>query len=97
VNSADQLATLLADEEVALRDGDAQALLSLAQHKEVLLKALQSDPPAKEVLLELLQTNRRNGLLARSGLSLLNQVLGATSGSGIVKARPSGQFLCETV
>ncbi len=97
MSPADRLAALLVEEATALRHGDAEAVLFLAKEKEDLLVAIKEDPPPAERLRELLASNRDNGLLARSGLALLNQVLGAETGYGPERQRAPGKFLSESV
>jgi hypothetical protein len=94
---ADRLAALLVEEEVALRHGDAEAVLFLAQQKNELLSSLMEDPPAPERITELLEKNRCNGMLARSGLALLNQVLGSPSAYGSERSSRAGSILSESV
>ena len=93
---ADQLAALLVEEEAALRRGDAEAVLLFADQKNVLMDALKDHPPSEAQLEELIQKNRANGLLARSGLSLLNQVLGASTSYGQEGMSRAGQILSES-
>ena len=96
MSAAGQLAALLVKEEAALRRGDAEAVLLFAAEKNGLILALRTDPPADEVLSELIEKNRANGMLARSGLALLNQVLGNTSTYGQDAQSKSGQILSES-
>ncbi len=96
MSAAGQLAALLVKEEAALRCGDAEAVLLFAAEKNGLILALRNDPPTDEVLSELIEKNRANGMLARSGLALLNQVLGNTSAYGQDAQSKSGQILSES-
>ena len=97
MNAADRLQDLLSEEQTALRHGDAEAVFALAQEKEELVDQLRQDPPSSERLEALLTDNRRNGLLARSGLSLLNQVLGTVPSYGPEPPKTAaGQFLNES-
>lgn len=96
MSAADKLTALLVEEEAALRRGDAEAVLLFAKHKEELVRSLSEDPPAEAVLSALLEKNRANGLLARSGLALLNQVLGNPSTYGADPTDRSGRFLSES-
>ena len=96
MSEADQLAALLVKEEAALRRGDAEAVFLLASEKEDLVIALSDDPPLEDVLRELIEKNRANGMLARSGLALLNQVLGNSSSYGQGGQSRSGQILSES-
>ena len=96
MSAADQLAALLVEEEAALRRGDAEAVFLLAAEKEALVVALRDDPPTEDVLRELIEKNRSNGMLARSGLALLNQVLGNSSSYGQEGQSRSGQILSES-
>jgi|MDSW01.1.fsa_nt_gb hypothetical protein len=95
--AADLLDALLVEEETALRRGDAEAVLSCAHEKGALINRLMSEPPDTERLTALVEKNRRNGQLARAGLSLLNQVLGGGVGYGAdAKQLQSGHFLDES-
>ena len=96
MSAAGQLAALLVKEEAALRRGDAEAVFLLAAEKEELVDALRQDPPLEGVLNELIEKNRANGILARSGLALLNQVLGNSSSYGQEGQSRSGQILSES-
>ena len=96
MSAADLLAALLVKEEAALRRGDAEAVFLLAEEKEGLVIALQDDPPAADVLSDLIEKNRTNGMLARSGLALLNQVLGNSNAYGQETHSTSGQILSES-
>lgn len=96
MSAAGQLAALLVKEEAALRRGDAEAVFLLAEEKEDLVIALRDDPPAEDVLSDLIEKNRTNGMLARSGLALLNQVLGNSSAYGQEAQSKSGQILSES-
>ncbi len=96
MSAAGQLAALLVKEEAALRRGDAEAVFLLAGEKEALIIALRDDPPSEDVLSELIAKNRTNGMLARSGLALLNQVLGNPSSYGQDGQSRSGQILSES-
>jgi hypothetical protein len=93
---ADQLAALLVKEEAALRRGDAEAVFLFADQKIELMGALKEHPPSEIQLHQLIQKNRSNGLLARSGLALLNQVLGASSSYGQEGVSRAGQILRES-
>jgi hypothetical protein len=94
---ADRLAALLVEEATALRHGDAEAVLFLAQQKNELMSALMDDPPPPERIEKLLEMNRNNGMLARSGLALLNQVLGSPSAYGSDRISRAGSILSESV
>ena len=93
----DQLDALLDAEFAALKAGDAEQVLALAGQKRSLVQQLQDLSPPREDLQRLIQKNRANGVLARSGLALLNQVLGAGShyGQGTAPSRV-GQFLSKS-
>ena len=97
MSAADQLAALLVREEAALRRGDAEAVLLFSDQKNELMESLKDHPPSEEQLVELVQKNRANGLLARSGLALLNQVLGANTSYGQEGVSRAGQILSESV
>ena len=94
---ADRLAALLVEEATALRHGDAEAVLFLAQQKNDLMSALMDDPPRPEQIEKLLEMNRNNGMLARSGLALLNQVLGSPTAYGGERLSRAGSILSESV
>ena len=96
MSAAGQLSALLVKEEAALRRGDAEAVFLLAGEKEALVVALLADPPPEDLLSELIEKNRANGMLARSGLALLNQVLGNPSSYGQDGQSRSGQILSES-
>ena len=96
MHPADQLAALLVEEEAALRRGDAEAVLLFADQKISLMEALKEQQPSQQQLVELIRKNRSNGLLARSGLALLNQVLGASSSYGQEGVSRAGQILRES-
>ena len=96
MSAAGQLAALLVKEEAALRRGDAEAVFLLAAEKEALVVALRDDPPTEDILRTLIEKNRSNGMLARSGLALLNQVLGNSNSYGQEGLSRSGQILSES-
>jgi len=97
VKVLDQLGALLDAEFAALKAGDAEQVMALAGQKLDLVQQLQALAPPEEALQRLIEKNRANGVLARSGLALLNQVLGAGShyGQGSAPSRV-GQFLSKS-
>jgi len=94
---ADRMAALLVEEATALRRGDAEAVLFLSQQKNELMSLLIDDPPSAERIEELLEMNRDNRMLARSGLALLNQVLGSPSAYGGERKAQTGSILRESI
>ena len=94
---ADRMATLLVEEATALRRGDAEAVLFLSQQKNQLIPLLLDDPPPAECIEKLLEMNRDNRMLARSGLALLNKVLGSPSAYGGERRAQPGSILRESV
>jgi hypothetical protein len=92
--TADRMRVLLCEEELALRHGDAAAVIAFADEKSALIQALANEPIEVADAMDLKAHNRRNGVLARSGLAIMNQIMGSPVGYGPqMHDQPAGRLL----